>query len=76
MIRLELNCNIILTEVAKTLALSSGKIDKYCLLIKDKITEEAKFLYSTLGKAFKNKQKQLKTKREINCFFVFKRFSK
>ena len=43
MIRLEVNCNMILTEVGKTLALSSGKIDKYCLLIKDKYQKKPSF---------------------------------
>ena len=52
-------------EVAKISALLSGKIDKYeCLTGEEilpsnqrKIIEQAKFPYSPLGKAFKNKQK-------------------
>ena len=61
-------------EAAKTLALSSGKIDKYQYLTgeemlpsnQQKIIEQAKFIYSPLGKAFKNKQKQLKIKEKTN----------
>ena len=53
-------------EAAKTSALSSGKTDKYEYLTgeeilasnQQKITEQAKFTYSPLGKAF---EKQIKT---------------
>ena len=53
-------------EAAKISALSSGKIDKYEYLTGEEIlpsnqqrlVEEAKFNYSTLGKAF---EKQIKT---------------
>ena len=57
-------------EAAKISALSSGKIDKYEYLTgeeilpynQQQIIEQAKFTYSPLGKALKNKQKLLKTK--------------
>ena len=53
-------------EVAKISALSSGKIDKYEYLtgeeilpsIQQQMIEQAKFIYSSLGKAF---EKQIKT---------------
>ena len=52
-------------EAAKISALSSGKIDKYEYLTgeeilpsnQQQIIEQAKFTYSPLAKAFKNKQK-------------------
>ena len=55
-------------KVAKISALSSGKIHKYeCLTGEDilpsnqtQIIEQAKFIYSPLGKLLKNKSKQLK----------------
>ena len=61
----KLQCNIN-REVAKISVLSSGKINKYEYLIGEEIlpsnqkqiTEEAKFTYSPLGKAF---EKQIKT---------------
>ena len=57
-------------EAAKISALSSGKIDKYEYLTGEEIlppdqrrvTEQAKFTYSPLQKAFEKKQKQLKIK--------------
>ena len=59
-------------KTAEISALSSGKIDKYKYLAgkeilpsnQQQIIEQAKFTYSPLGKAFKNKQKQLKTKEK------------
>ena len=53
-------------EAAKIPALSSGKIDKYEYLRgeqilpsnKKQITEQAKFTYSPLGKAFKEQAKE------------------
>ena len=59
-------------ETVKISALSSGKIDKHEYLTGEEILpsnqqqviEEAKFTYSTLGKAFKNKQKQFKIKEK------------
>ena len=69
--------NDINSEAAKILALLSGKIDKYeCLLCEEmlpsnqsRIIEQAKFTYSSLGKAFHKliktivdqEQKQIKT---------------
>ena len=55
-------------KVAKTSALSSGKIHKYEYLTGEdilpsnqtQIIEQAKFIYSPLGKLLKNKSKQLK----------------
>ena len=55
-------------EAAKIPALSSGKIDKYEYLTgeeilpsnQQQIIEQAKFTYSTLGKAFEKQQKLLK----------------
>ena len=59
-------------EAAKILAWSSGKIHKYEYLTgedilpsnQQQIIEQAKFTYSPLGKALKNKQKQLKIKEK------------
>ena len=59
-------------EVAKISALSSVKIDKYDYLTGEEILpsnqkqviEQAKFSYSPLEKALKNKQKQSKTKEK------------
>ena len=59
-------------EVAKISALSSGKIDKYEYLTgeeilpynQQQIIEQAKFTYSPLGKAFENKQRQLRIKEK------------
>ena len=70
MIRLEMkNYN---REAPKISALSSGKIHKYQYLTREdilpsnqqQIIEQAKFTYSPLGKALKNKQKQLKIKEK------------
>ena len=55
-------------EAAKISALSSNKIDKYEYFTSEEklpsnqkqIIEQAKFTYSPLGKAFENKQKQLR----------------
>ena len=52
-------------EAAKISALSSGKIDKYQYLTSEEILpsnqqqiiEQAKFIYSPLGKAFEKKKK-------------------
>ena len=59
-------------EAAKISALSSGKIDKYEYLTGEEILpsnqrqiiEQTKFTYSSLGKAFENKQKLLKIKEK------------
>ena len=64
--KLQYNIN---REVTKISALSSGKIDKYEYVTgkeilpsnKQQIIEQAKFIYSTLGKAF---EKQIKTIKE------------
>ena len=60
------NCNMILTEEqpTKISALSSGKIDKYEYLTdeeilqsdQNRITEQAKFTYARLGKAYAQKK--------------------
>ena len=67
MIRLELeNCDMILTEKQKKiLESSSNEIHKYEYLTGEEkllsnqrqITEQAKVIYSSLGKAFENEQK-------------------
>ena len=62
------------SEAAKISALSSGKIDKYEYLIGEEIspsgqsrkTEQAKFTYSPLSKAF---EKQWKNKEKIKSKF-------
>ena len=67
--KLQYNIN---REAAKISALSSDKIHKYEFLTnedilpsnKQQIIEQAKFTYSPLGKALKNKQKQLKIKEK------------
>ena len=67
MIRLEMkNYNMILSEAAKISSLTSGKIHKYQYLSGEDISpsnqqliiEQARFTYSSLGKAF---EKQIKT---------------
>ena len=63
--KLQYNIN---RKVAKISALSSGKIHKYEYLTGEdilpsnqtQIIEQAKFIYSPLGKLLKNKSKQLK----------------
>ena len=62
----KLNCKMN-RVTAKISALLSVKINKYMnvtgetiILSKHSIIEEAKFTYSPLGKALKNKQKQLR----------------
>ena len=62
--KLQYNIN---KEVAKVSALSSGKIDKYEYLTGEEIlssnqrqiTEQAKFTYSPLGKAFEKQTKAI-----------------
>ena len=64
-------------EAAKISALSSCKIDQYQYLTDEEILpsnqkqiiEQAKFTYSPWGKAFKNKQKQLKIKEKNKLIF-------
>ena len=59
-------------EAAKISALSSGKIDKYEYLTgeeilpsnQQQITEQAKFTYSPLGKAFEKQTKTIEDKGE------------
>ena len=59
-------------EATKISASSSGKIDKYEYLTGEEIlpsnqkqiTEQAKFTYSPLGKAFEKQKKQLKIKEK------------
>ena len=54
-------------EAAEKSALSSGKIDKYkkiLLLDQRKVTEQAKFTYSPLGKAFNKEMKTIKDQGE------------
>ena len=59
-------------EAAKISALSSGKIDKYEYLTgeeillsnQQQIIEQAKFTYSTLGKAFEKQAKLLKIRKK------------
>ena len=72
MIRLRMkNCNIILIEKLQKYQSIIGKIDKYEYLSGEKIlpynqkqtTEQAKFTYSPLGKAF---EKQLNFKEKSN----------
>ena len=72
-------------EAAKISALSSGKIGKYEYLKDEeilpsdqsRITEQAKFTYSPLGKAF---EKQIKTieqqgKKQVEALEVLKRIT-
>ena len=61
-------------EAAKISALSSGKIDKYEYLTSEEIlsynqrqiVEQAKFTYSTLGKAFEKQRKTIKEQEKKN----------
>ena len=71
MIRLRTNsCYTILTETAKILALLSSKSDKYEYLTdeeilppnQNQITEQAKFTFSPLRKAFEKQKKRLEIK--------------
>ena len=68
-------------EATKISALSSGKIDKYEYLTgeeilpsnQQQIIEQAKFTYSSLGKALKNKQKLLKIEeKQIDALIALK----
>ena len=67
----KLQCNIN-REVAKISVLSSGKINKHEYLIGEEIlpsnqkqiTEEAKFTYSPLGKAFEKQIKAIEDQRK------------
>ena len=60
-------------DAAKISALSLGKIDKYEYLTgeeilpsnKEQITEQAKFTYSPLGKAFEKQTKTIEDQRKI-----------
>ena len=64
-------------EAAKISALSSGKLDKYEYLTGEEILpsnqqqliQQAKFNYSPLGKAMKNKEKLLKIKEKNKLLF-------
>ena len=69
------NCNIISTEKQQNyLRYHQVKFDKYKYLTgagifpsnQSKIIEQAKFTYSSLRKALKNKQKQLKIQLKTN----------
>ena len=61
-------------EAAKISALSSGKINKYEDLTgedilpsnQQQITEQAKFTYSPLGKAFEKQTKTIEDKKKTN----------
>ena len=73
MIRLRTNsCYTILTETAKILALLSSKSDKHEYLTdeeilppnQNQITEQAKFTFSPLRKAFEKQKKRLEIKGE------------
>ena len=63
--------HMILTEAAKILVLSSGKIDKYEYFTAEEILpfnqrqliEQAKFTYSLLGKAFEKETKWIGDQR-------------
>ena len=60
------------TEKAKIAALSSGKIGKYkCLTVKEvllsdqrRVIEQAKFIYSPLGKGLKKQRKTIEDQGE------------
>ena len=60
-------------EAAKISALSSGKIHKYEYLTgediwpsnRQEIIEQAKFIYSPLGKAFENQQSKIMVKSKL-----------
>ena len=64
-------------KAEKISALSSGEIGKYQYLTGEEILpsnqkqiiEQAKYTYSLWGKAFKNKQKQLKIKEKNKLIF-------
>ena len=63
---------MIVLEVAKISALSSGKIDKYeyltgeeiLLSTQQQLIEQAKFTYSLLGKAIEKQQKAIEDQGE------------
>ena len=79
MIRLRMkNYNVILIEKLQKYVLSSGKINKYEYLIGEEIlpsnqkqiTEQAKFTYSPLGKAFEKQTETIKEqgKNQVGAF--------
>ena len=48
-------------------------MNKYCLLLKKRIIEQAKFSYSTLGKAFEKHTKTIEIKEKTSvCFNDFR----
>ena len=67
----------ITTEAEKISALSSGKIDKYEYLTGEEILpsnqkqiiEQAKFIYSPLGKACKKQAKKIEDQRKNRLIF-------
>ena len=67
-------------SAAKISALSSGKIDKYGYLLGEEILppwikQEAKFTYSTLGKAFEKQTKTIEEQgKKSRGFTVFESF--
>ena len=73
-IRLEMeNCNMILTErlqiyrlyhLAKLISMNILLVKKYCLLINNKIIEQAKFTYSPLEKTFEKQTKTIEDQGE------------
>ena len=59
--------------------MSTLQVKKYCLSYQRIVTEQAKFSYSSLGKALdlKSKQKQLKNKEKTNrCYYRSKQKTK
>ena len=74
MIRLEMeNYNTIITEKQKKISVfSSGKIDKYEFLTgkeilptdQRRVIEQAKFIYSLLGKPFEKRTKMIENQRK------------
>ena len=74
MIRLEMeNYNTIITEKQKKISVfSSGKIDKYEFLTgkeilptdQRRVIEQAKFIYSLLGKPFEKQTKTIENQRK------------
>ena len=49
---------------AKLISTNILLVEKYCLLINNKIIEQAKFTYSPLGKAFEQQTKAIKDQGE------------
>ena len=81
MIRLDENCNKILTEKKQNISIIIWKIDKYEYLtdeeiltsVQRRVIEQTKFTYSSLGKALENQRKTIEDQgiKQVKAFKTF-----